>query len=214
MFHSDDGSCNGSGDSGDMVGENDNIDSGNSLAAQQPGVARIPNTPEILSALISINPMDTFMSQQRGANSPTDDTDSCSVASSNLDSPSSPPNQINLRTQLIKEDLKMRLQERRMRNSEDQPQSQQLQQPLRCKVSHRQHPPLEARYSSSGCDESSMDTEEDEGNLSNGDTNSNGYEVGSHQYIRLCIPTFSYYLRTYIPVQLIRPLVHVEIRLF
>lgn len=168
MFSSDDGSCSGGSAETESNGACD------LLTPQQNGPARIPNTPEILSALISINPMDTYMSQQAAVNSPTDDTDSCSVVSSSLDSPVSPTNPLNLRTQLIKEDLKMRLRERRMRNREDSPQQPQ---PHRREASQQPHLPLEARYSSSGCDESGMDTEEDDGNLSNGDANSNGYEV-------------------------------------
>lgn len=172
MFSSDDGSCSGG------CAETESNGACDLLVPQQNGPARIPNTPEILSALISINPMDTFMSQQAGVNSPTDDTDSCSVVSSSLDSPVSPTNPLNMRTQLIKEDLKMRLQERRMRNREDSPQ-QQHPQPQCREASQQPHLPLEARYSSSGCDESGMDTEEDDGNLSNGDVNSNGCEVNT-----------------------------------
>lgn len=175
MFSSDDGSCSGGSASTESNGACD------LLAPHQNGPARIPNTPEILSALISINPMDTFMSQQAGVNSPTDDTDSCSIVSSSLDSPVSPTNPLNMRTQLIKEDLKMRLRERRMRNREESPQQQPQTQCNRREASQQPHISLEARYSSSGCDESGMDTEEDDGNLSNGDVNSNGCEVNTFE---------------------------------
>lgn len=138
-----------------------------------------PNTPEIINALTKINPLDDYLRH----NSPTvedrlfspgdysNSADTCS-SNSNLGSPSSPVNvQKNMHSQFIKEELKVRLQQKARKNNAAAAATGVattpvcVEQPVICSVL--------------GHDDCSLDLDEYDGNSSNSETfkSSASYEV-------------------------------------
>lgn len=129
------------------------------LTVTQENYGAVPKTPEIINSLIAISPLEEYMGKRGIHEYESFSGDTCSSTSSNVDSPTSPVTVKNMRSQLIKAEVKIRLQKKQQKNisTNEEDSVCQNQQPT--------------RSSWLGCDESSMDTEEDDGNSLYGDVN-------------------------------------------
>ncbi len=138
------------------------------LTVSQESISKTPNTPEILTALSKIHPLDDYMTRRSSVAedrlfSPSDySADTCSSTSSNIGSPSSPVSLQNMRSQLIKEDLKMRLRQK-AREKRASMSAEPMQVATPC--------------SSLMYDDGYLDLDENDGNSSNGDSSKTNNEV-------------------------------------
>lgn len=128
----------------------------------------IPKTPEILHMLASISPLDECLKANSIEKiSPVDSfsADTCS-SSSTIDSPTSPQNHrsSNIKLQFIKTNLKLTLEKKRR--------NQNLS-------SNESDMNPSSHDSCAKCDESSLDTEEDDGNSSHSEANGSKFGVSS-----------------------------------
>lgn len=131
---------------------------------QEENTGGTPKTPEIINTLMSItNPLDDYMKRniadEKIFSSEYVSVDTCSSTSSNVESPTSPATVQNMCSQLIKEGLKLTLQKKRRNNlSTSETESNSTHSQL-----------LSLHGVMSKYDESSLDTEEDDGNSLYGD---------------------------------------------
>lgn len=139
--------------------------------------SRIPKTPEILNLLAAISPLDECLRENNvvvatatiGKISPSADLFSADngSSSSTVDSPTSPQKPAsNIKLQFIKTNLKLTLERKRRNHNINDKNSEPDS-----RTSSSSPPP--SRDSCAKCDESGMDTEEDDGNSSQGEANFN-----------------------------------------